>query len=287
MSSRITLRSPAKINLLLKVLRKRDDGYHDIVSIMQAVSLFDEVVVSVLDDGRSNTRAVASGPDVPGGSGNIAFRAAEAFRERTGGDFSVSIEIEKKIPVGAGLGGGSSNAAAVLRGLERLLGAGLAEGDMMEMAAGLGSDVPFFLLGAPALATSRGEVLERIALPSYDYVLVNPGFQVSTAWVYGNLGLTKPEEDNNVIHSDVAFGDVRTASKNLANDLERVVTGAHSEIAALKRELLDAGALGALMSGSGPTVFGIFAEGETACKACERLRERLAPGLPIFQAAGL
>jgi len=260
----LMLRTPAKINLCLSVLGKRPDGYHEVEMVMQAVGLYDQVMVRLAESGitvRCDSAAI------PEGEGNIAYRAAREMldlSERTSG---IAIEIKKNIPVAAGLGGGSSDAAAVLVACNVLLGAGLDRDGLARIGTRLGMDVPFFLFGPTALAKGRGELLTGLPSPSKFWVLlVNPGFETSTAWVYNNLnfGLTKKGDCTNI-----AGLKVSQIAHSLHNDLETVTASAHTVIGVMERSLLDAGALGACMSGSGPTVFGIF-ESEAACRAAEQ-----------------
>lgn len=281
--TRVKYLSPAKVNLFLKVLSKRPDGYHELRTLMQPVSLYDEIFISI-EEGRGIT-VTAGAENVPDGEENLAWRAARLVMDRAG-EKKVSIEINKKIPVGAGLGGGSSDAATTLMAVNALLGAGLSDGELMDLGAKLGSDVPFFILKGPALAAGRGEVLQKITLPELFYVLVNPGFHVSTAWVYGNLNLTKKPENNTLPYSERGFA-VEDIRQYLENDLERVTAGKYPEISRLKGLLLEAGALGALMSGSGPTVFGVFSSEQGARTAFEKMRGKLDPKSAVFLAKGL
>jgi 4-diphosphocytidyl-2-C-methyl-D-erythritol kinase len=180
----------------------------------------------------------------------------------------IAIEIKKNIPVAAGLGGGSSDAAAVLVACNCLLGAGFGRGRLAEIGTRLGMDVPFFLHGPTALAQGRGELLKSLPSPPKFWVLlVNPGFEISTAWVYNNLnfGLTKKGDCTNI-----AGLKVSQIAHSLHNDLEKVTAATHTVIGEMERSLLDAGALGACMSGSGPTVFGIYKD-ETACRAAAQV----------------
>ena len=257
----LSLRAPAKINLCLSVLRKRPDGYHEVEMVMQAVGLYDEVTVRLAGSGI--TVRCDSGA-IPAGEGNIAYRAAREMLVLCGRPCGIAIEIIKNIPVAAGLGGGSSDAAAVLVACNRLLETGLGRNRLAEIGTGLGMDVPFFLYGPTALARGRGEVLTTVPSPPKFWVLlVNPGFETSTAWVYKNLnyGLTKKGDCTNI-----AGLKVSQIACSLHNDLETVTAAAHPVIGEMEKCLLDAGALGVLMSGSGPTVFGIF-EDEKACSA--------------------
>src|SRR5574340_386041 len=229
--------SPAKVNLILRVLRKRPDGYHDIFSVMQPISIYDEITVEVRDG--DGIRVACDSTKIPSDGTNIAYKAAAAFLELTGNKKAIDIFIKKNVPVAAGLGGGSSNAATVLTALDSLMGTGLGERAFMDMAVRLGSDVPFFILRGPAVATGRGEVLERVKLPAFEYVLVNPGFPVSTAWVYNNLDLTKTPENNILFYSEEALASHESLRESLVNDLEAVTIRKYPEVLRLKEMLLN------------------------------------------------
>ncbi|MFQ5465452.1 MAG: 4-(cytidine 5'-diphospho)-2-C-methyl-D-erythritol kinase [Thermodesulfobacteriota bacterium] len=291
--SLLTLSAPAKVNIFLRVLSKRSDGYHEIFSLMQPLSLSDEITLEVTGGGID---VQCSEGSVPQGPGNIAYSAAKLFFEAigegrgagSGGPVGgLSIRIEKNIPAGAGLGGGSSDAAAVLLGLNELFAAGLGQNELMDIGARIGSDVPFFILGGAALARGRGEVLTPVELPPFDYLLINPGFEVSTGWVYSNLGLTKERQNNMLTVLVESFESPENIKDFLINDLEDVTIGRHPEVAVLKRKLLDNGATGALMSGSGPTVFGLFPDTETARRAFTSLTGSMEPGCKVFLVKGL
>ncbi|MEK6742276.1 MAG: 4-(cytidine 5'-diphospho)-2-C-methyl-D-erythritol kinase [Nitrospirota bacterium] len=257
----LVLRTPAKINLCLSVLGKRPDGYHEVEMVMQAVGLYDKVKVKLAESGIMVSCDDAA---IPAGPGNIAYRAAREMLDLSGSPSGMAIEIKKNIPVAAGLGGGSSDAAAVLVACNRLLGTDLKREQLAEIGTRLGMDVPFFLFGPTALAKGRGELLTALPPPPKFWVLlVNPGFETSTAWVYKNLnfGLTKKGDCTNI-----AGLKVSQIARSLHNDLEAVTAAAHPVIGEMERSLLDAGALGACMSGSGPTVFGMF-DAEAACRA--------------------
>jgi len=270
--------SPAKVNLFLKVLSKREDGYHEILSLMQPVSLFDLIDISV-DDGDSISVHVlnnsAAALSVPDGPQNLAYKAAELFLKAANIKRAVEIDIEKRIPVGAGLGGGSSNAATVLMALNSALGICMDFDGLMAISASIGSDVPFFLLKGSALVSGRGEKLERISLPLYDYVLVNPGFEVSARWAYDNLDLTKKDEDNMLMYSKSALTDIRRIGDLFSNDLEPAVLERYPQILDIKKELEETGAAGALMSGSGPTVFAVYGGPESAKEALKTIEGKL------------
>ncbi|HLA51123.1 MAG TPA: 4-(cytidine 5'-diphospho)-2-C-methyl-D-erythritol kinase [Thermodesulfobacteriota bacterium] len=261
--------SPAKINLFLKVLRKRDDGYHDIVSVMQPISLYDEILIEM--ENGSDIIVSCDNANVPCDRTNLAYRAAVEFFRTTGINRRLSITIKKNIPVAAGLGGGSSNAAAVLRALNEITSQNISTDNLIEIGAGIGSDVPFFIVGKSCIARGRGESLEPIELPKFWYILINPGFPVSTQWAYQNLNLTKSNEDINIALLKVSLEDhvvgIRQWQGLLANDLEEVTIGKHPEIKEIKDAMSAVGATGALMSGSGPTVFGIFPDKDKAEEA--------------------
>ena len=259
-----TFEAPAKINLCLHVLGRRLDGYHELAMAMQRVDLND--IVNIQLGGDAGVRVLCSGVDVPEGDENIAAKAARAVLDLTGSDIGVDIHIEKRIPVAAGLGGGSSDAATVLIGLNEMLGKKISMTKLMQLGGGLGADVPFFIFQRPAWATGTGTTLEPLsALPAVAYLLINPGITVSTADVYRSLQLTKGGELANLPRfSVVTKSDLCGA---LYNDLETVTLKRFPVIAEIKQRLLVEGAIGALMSGSGSTVFGVFDDFEAAKRA--------------------
>jgi 4-diphosphocytidyl-2-C-methyl-D-erythritol kinase len=267
----VTRKSPAKVNLVLKVLGKRADGFHEIAGLMQRISLCDEMSFSLGGDGISLR---CSGADLPENADNIAFRAAVLFREATGVPRGVSIEIRKRIPLAAGLGGGSSNAATTLTTLNDMTGAGLNGEDLTGMGAALGSDVPFFIQGVSSCwAFGRGELLRPVEnLPTLWFVICNPGVPLSTVEVYGayRIGLT----NERIQYTIPRLQTVRQITDGLENDLERVSERICPAISDIKQRLMAEGALGALMSGSGPTVFGIFESPIDAEHAASRMREK-------------
>ncbi|MGA6924485.1 MAG: 4-(cytidine 5'-diphospho)-2-C-methyl-D-erythritol kinase, partial [Desulfosarcina sp.] len=270
----LSIRAPAKINLFLRIIGKRLDGYHDIDSLICPLALYDNLTLTPVGKG---VRVVCDHPDVPEDATNLALRAARLFLETASGGNSppiagLRVRIEKKIPVGAGLGGGSSDAAAVLTALNDYLGKPLCASKLMSLGAGIGADVPFFILGAPALARGIGDRLTPfLHLSPWTALLVYPNQVVSTAWVYKklNLGLTKDEKKLSKFHFDGRFFNV---GEHLVNDLEPVTEKAFPVITEIKRLLLAHGAAGALMAGSGSTVFGLFADRERAFSAYTALR---------------
>ena len=264
MTGPVELRSPAKINLFLKVTGKRPDGYHELVSLMCGISLWDRIE---LKPGTPSTSVTCDYPGVPSDQTNLAAQAADLFFSHFPSPDRVAINIKKQIPVGAGLGGGSSNAATVLNGLNDHYGRPFSSIELREMGATIGADVPFFLFGGPALATGIGERLTAYnGLEPYAVLVIYPGFCISTAEVYKklNLGLTKCEN-----HHKSFFLNQNgfLLAQHLCNDLEAAVIPQYPEIAVAKKKLLEIGAEGALMSGSGSSVFGIFNDSQTARRA--------------------
>jgi 4-diphosphocytidyl-2-C-methyl-D-erythritol kinase len=279
----LALRAPAKINLYLRITGRRPDGYHTLDTLMQKVDLQDEVVLRATSGGVS---LHCPGADLPEDGGNLVFRAAELFLATFGSRCDrpspgVAITLTKNIPVAAGLGGGSSDAAATLAGLDALFACHCTTAELAELGLRLGADVPFFLFGRNAFVEGIGEVLQPTpSLSGQDVLLVNPGFPVSTRWAYQTFALTKKEEESNLARfkkgSEGAGGLWPDLPRGLHNDLEAVTLGRYPEIGQLKHELLARGATAALMSGSGPTVFGLFADRRVAERCLADLRARFA-----------
>ncbi len=264
----ITIASPAKVNLILKVLRRREDGYHDIASLMQKVSLADEMEFAPRKEGIA---LACPGSDLPTGEGNLVVRAARALFAEAGFTGGVEITLRKRIPTAAGLGGGSSNAATTLTVLNSLFQFGFDRERLIGIGARLGADVPFFIYGSSAWAFGIGEILEPAETPPGMWlVLVNPGFEVPTKWVYQSLNL--PLTKTPLKYTIPTFSGVRDLAAALSNDLETVTVARHPVLEELKGFLRRQGALGSLMSGSGPTVFGLFDNEPDAIKAEGALR---------------
>ena len=256
--------SPAKINLFLKITGKRPDGYHDLVSLMCCVGLYDTVSLSF---GVKETSVSCRYPDVPEDETNLAAAAASLFFNTLNINDGVKISIEKQIPVGAGLGGGSSNAAAVFLGLNRYYGDAFSQEKLISMGRSIGADVPFFIFRKPAIVSGIGETLNAYqGLESFKVLLVFPGFGISTAKVYKNLnlGLTNCKKK---LRSFLLNKQSFDPGCHLCNDLEPSAASMYPVIFTVKEALLKHGALGALMSGSGSTVFGLFSDSHTAFKA--------------------
>ena len=265
----------AKINLSLDVLGRLPGGYHEMKMVMQTVSLRDEVLLAPAEGGE--IRLETNFGFLPSDGRNIARKAAEAFFAAAGiGARGLSIRLEKRIPVGAGLGGGSADAAAVLRGLNEMHGGILSRAKLLEIAAGLGSDVPFCLLGGTRLASGRGEVLEALPpLPDCGVVICKPGFSIRTpdlfARIDGRRSRIRPDTEGLV--RALREGDLCGVARRMYNVFEDVLPQGSGEVGVIKQKLLSAGALGAVMSGTGSAVFGLFPDRAGAEAAAAALRE--------------
>ena len=250
-------KAPAKINLTLDVLHKRPDGFHEVEMIMTTVDLADRVWLRSRDDGRITMKSCER--HVPNDRRNLAYQAAELIRRVYGVKEGVEITLEKSIPVAAGLAGGSSDAAATLRGLNRLWKLGLRAEELAELGAQIGSDVSFCVYGGTALATSRGEVIKKLAPPPNCWViLAKPAISVSTADIYGNLDVDSLNHPNtSAMIEALEASDYESLCVNLGNVLEPVTMAIYPEVVVLKEQMKRFGADAVLMSGSGPTVFGL------------------------------
>jgi len=255
---RLILPSPAKINLSLWIKGKRSDGYHELITVMHTINLFD--VLSFLPSNRLVLN-VRGNNSLPLNRSNLIIKACRLFKERTGINPKVSIKLLKRIPIGAGLGGGSSNAAATLKGLNTIYGNPLSEKELHELAMELGSDVPFFLRGGLAVAYGRGEKLRFFSPVSFEILLVFPGFSCSTAEVYQKLPPIKKEitvEDaERLIVSPLINENFTELINNMENDLEKSESPCVKEVLKVKEKLKEMG-LKPLMSGSGSCVFAII-----------------------------
>ena len=269
------LSANAKINLTLDILRKREDGYHDLQMVMQSVTLADRLTVTPAQGAEG--RAVSDLRFLPTGGKNLAQVAAAVFREATGLGGEVDVEIRKLVPVCGGLAGGSADAAAVLHALNQLTGAGLSRSRLAEIGAQAGSDVPFCVLGGTALAEGRGERLTSLPpLPHCHIVICKPPFSVSTPQLFGRVNVRKivRRPDTAGVLAALESGDLAGVARRMYNVFEDVMEPRrYREISSIKAALIDCGALGASMSGSGPSVFGLFEREEDAKAACARLRE--------------
>ncbi len=260
----LTMSAPAKINLSLDITGKLDNGYHSLEMILQTISLKDEIVLEKQNEGIS---IECNQPLVPLDDSNICYKAARIFFLKTGIQGGVKIKIDKKIPIGAGLAGGSTNAAAALKGLNALYDARLSGEELISLGLQCGSDVPFCLVGGTCLARGIGEKLSPLpALRGVHAVLIMPDFSVSTAWVYQNYRMDDPVRHPNTqaILSAIQTGDIPGVAREMKNVLESVTAVKYPEIEGIKRDLKNRGALGSMMSGSGPSVFGLFSDAEQA-----------------------
>jgi 4-diphosphocytidyl-2-C-methyl-D-erythritol kinase len=266
----LTARAPAKLNLRLKVTGRRPDGYHELVSVMVPVDICDVLEFQAMPE---KVELVWEGLPVPVDESNLVTRAIQAFFVRSGLKGGVLARVTKNIPVAAGMGGGSSDAAATLLCLNHLWSGPLAFETLRDLALKLGADVPFFLEPRPSIARGIGEILEPIARwPELWYLIVTPRFQVSTAWVYGNLRLGLTSNEYGRIKDQLGKESL-VISQFLENDLESVTSAKFPMLERIKKTLLDAGAEGALMTGSGPTVFGVFGSREQT----EQARKKIVP----------
>jgi 4-diphosphocytidyl-2-C-methyl-D-erythritol kinase len=275
----VKIRAPAKINLRLRVIGKRADGYHLLDTILLPVSLYDEIDISKVRQiggktaPKNRLTVSCNDPLVPAGRKNLAYQAALLILSDAKTNARVHIRIHKRIPVGAGLGGGSSDAAATLVGLNRLFRLGYSAKRLEEISLALGADVPFFVKAVPARARGIGERLSPLRrVPRLWLIILHPNFPVSTGWVYRNLPskLTKPIANTSINRWS---GSLANLNKLLVNDLETVTMGRYPRIGLLKEELARQGAVGTLMSGSGSSVFGIFPSRRGAQRAWRQLRK--------------
>ncbi len=272
------LKAFAKINLGLDVIGRREDGYHQVRMIMQTIRMFDQLEIE--KSRKPGIRLSVNLPYVPADAGNLVYRAASLMMEEFSLPQGLDIRLNKFIPVAAGMAGGSSDAAAALVGINRLFGLGLSRGELMERGLKLGADVPYCIMRGTALAEGIGEKLTRLSPLPPCYILIGkPGVSVSTKYVYTNLKL-----DETTVHPDIdgmvaalKAGDLTGVTEKMGNVLESVTIPRYPVIEKIKDLMKETGALNALMSGSGPTVFGIFDDWEKARQAQQRLREsRLA-----------
>jgi 4-diphosphocytidyl-2-C-methyl-D-erythritol kinase len=261
----MVLKAYAKINLGLRVLEKRKDGFHDIETIFHRINLFDELTIEPSETFISIT---SNNQTLPLDETNLCWKAVELLRTEVGATQGAAIYLKKNIPIGSGLGGGSSDAAAVLTALSSLWNIPIDASTLANVALNIGSDVPYFLHNKSAYAEGRGEQLNfvRLTLP-YSILVVTPNIHISTAWAYGELSKKRREKPRRPALYDGATCTVAAISSLMENDFESIVFDAHPEIAVLKQEILSHGAAHALLSGSGSSVFGLFNDESNARKA--------------------
>ena len=269
----IRLKARAKINLGLDVVRRREDGYHEVRMVMQMLRLYDQIDIEKTQEPGITVKSNLS--FLPTDERNIAYKAARVMIEQFHLEQGVQIRIEKHIPVAAGMAGGSTDCAAVLYGMNKLFGLRLSQKKLREIGVKLGADVPYCLMRQTALSEGIGEILTPVsALPDCPILIAKPAISVSTRYVYEHLKL-----DEKMVHPDIdgivealASKDIYGVTDRLGNVLETVTIPEHPVIADIKKQMMDSGAVNALMSGSGPTVFGIFDDEEKAAKAYEEMK---------------
>lgn len=269
----ISLKSRAKINITLDVIGKRPNGYHDLSMIMQTVSLYDIIYMRKMH--AKGIKLTTNLSWLPNNEGNIVYQAAKLFKQTCQIDTGIFIDLNKRIPVAAGLAGGSSNAAATLIGLNILFETGLDQKELMELGVRLGADVPYCILGGTALAEGIGEILTPLPPMPDCYVLIaKPKINVSTATVFKNLDISNIEKhpDNKKVINAIKQADIDAIASNMCNVLETVTEKKYPIIKTIKEKMLNNGAKGAIMSGSGPTVFGIYHSKHQAQKTAYKLK---------------
>lgn len=270
----IIIDSHAKINLSLDVLFKREDGYHEIESLMQEVSLKDKLIFKKRDKG---ILIESNSPHIPLDFHNLVYKVWEKMNLYTKTNRGIYIYIEKNIPVSAGLAGGSSNAAAAFKALNILWDLGLTREELMAMGKDLGADIPFCIMGGTALARGIGEDLKSIDSPGpINILLCNPGFEVSSAYAYSLLDLNEERIDTDRLIRAIEKKDIVEISSSIKNKMEKAVIKKHPIIEEIKKTMVANGSLASLMSGSGPTVFGIFKEEAQMEEAKAKLHQRFA-----------
>ena len=268
------LRALAKINLGLDVIRKREDGYHEVRMIMQTINMYDQLEIDIKEEpGISITTNL---PFIPTNENNLVYKAAKLLMDEFHIEKGITVELQKFIPVAAGMAGGSSDAAATMIGMNRLFGLGLTVRQLMERSVSIGADVPYCLLRGTALAEGIGEKLRPLPPCPNCYVLIGkPSISVSTKFVYEKLDAGHIEEHPDIdrILEGLQWHNLNKISENMGNVLESVTIPAYPIIEEIKNHMKEHGAVNAMMSGSGPTVFGLFDDKMVAERACEALRE--------------
>jgi 4-diphosphocytidyl-2-C-methyl-D-erythritol kinase len=274
--SRLILSAPAKINLHLQVLGPRGDGHHELWTLFQTIDLADELVVED-DPGGAVVLEVAPQGGAPSGSENLVVKAVSALRERAGVERGAVLRLRKRIPIGAGLGGGSADAAAALVAVDRLWNTRLSNEELADLAAGVGSDVGFFLHGGLALGRGRGDTIDCLPdLQSFSVVVVLPGFEVSTAWAFAAIDLRLTSRRPDATVDAFVAGCLENRGEDppwsgLFNDFEEVVTEQRPEIGRVLRAVRATGPLHAALTGSGAAVFGVFADPAAARRAAHEI----------------
>lgn len=271
---KISVKALAKINLGLDVIRKRPDGYHEVRMIMQTVHLYDQLTLQKTKEPEISIQSNLT--FLPMDESNLAYQAAKLLKDECGIREGVAISLKKHIPIAAGMAGGSTDAAAVLYGMNELFGLGFKRQKLMELGVGIGADVPYCLMRGTALAEGIGEKLRSLPpMPKCPVLIAKPNIGVSTKFVYENLKL-----DGHVVHPDISAqiaairqGDLKAVAGLMGNILESVTVPQYPVIDEIKRRMTDNGALSSMMSGSGPSVFGLFDDENAAKAAYDAMRE--------------
>lgn len=271
-----SIKAYAKINLGLDVCGRLENGYHIVKMIMQSVGIYDELIFTKTD---GPVILKADGTDLPLDENNLIVKAVELMRKEYGIRDGVSVELTKNIPIAAGMAGGSTDAAAALKAMNVMFELGLSEERLKELGVRLGADIPYCIMGKTALAEGIGEKLYRLPdMPECYLLVAKPDIDVSTKYVYEHLDakteITHPDIDGMI--SAIENNDLQGVADRLGNVLEEVTVEAHPIVAHMKAKMLEAGAMGSLMSGSGPTVFGIFTDRQKALDACKIMKEAYA-----------
>lgn len=269
---KIIVKARAKINLSLDILGKREDGYHDVKMLMQTIELHDSVLISKRDEG---IKVKCNVPYVPTDNRNVVYKAAQYMIEEYKINSGIYINLRKNIPVSAGLGGGSADAASVIEGINMLFELKLSKEQLIEIGSRFGADIPYCIIGGTALAEGIGEKLTILpALPKTTVLICKPSTHISTSYVYANLDLSKIKQhpDTDFLINSIKKGDVRTLASNMKNVLETVTAVERPVINDIKNVLLGNGAQGTMMSGSGTSVFGIFENRYKALQAANKLK---------------
>lgn len=269
----ITLKAMAKINLGLDVIRRREDGYHEVRMIMQTINLYDELTFRKQQGDR--VRLTTNLRSLPTDGHNLIVKTVELLRKEFGIREGLSVHLKKKIPVAAGMAGGSTDAAAAFAGMNELFGLGLTLEELQKRAVSVGADVPYCLQGGTALSEGIGEILTALPpAPRCSVIIAKPPIHVSTRFVYENLHLDSLEQHPDIdgILDSIRGGSIRGVAERLENVLETVTQKEYPVIGQIKQFLVQRGALGALMSGSGPTVFALYDRNDLAARAYEELR---------------
>ncbi len=268
----IRIESPAKVNLFLEVLGKREDGYHNVETVLETVDLCDDII---LKEAKKGIEIASNFPSLPLGRENLAYQAAFLLKKRLGIEKGIQLTINKRIPLASGLGGGSSNGASVILGLNKLWDLDLSYEELLVLAREIGADVPFFLRKGRALGRGRGNELWPLPQsPTLHFVLIFPGFEISAEWAYKNLrDLTKERQSIKMILSALKSGDIGKVANSIYNRLEEAIIPKYPLIARIKERLLKLGARGTLMSGSGSSVFGLAEDGKRAKEIYDKIKK--------------